>query len=221
MKNTRFLQILLFTIVLVACAERPKDQAALVPQEASQVQTIQLPATISIHANIDAETVGPTWLRFLQLVAGDSDFLAELEVAMRGHAWISVNDANGCRTYGMFGEGPTQNLEISYLPGHTRTHTLTADQSKSLLNAIREREDYKWLGYYNCASYATDLWEAATGENIGPVPSRLYAIKEGVISENSALKPLPPSPLGVAQRIEEFAQRDGVANTSSNKTVCP
>lgn len=183
---------------------------------------------ITIHANIDPTTTAPTWLRRLrsgaQAIESDAyRLLAEAESVSVGHAWISVRKGATCRTYGLFDGGPKIDQEKKYSPGIQRSLEISQAQLSALQEAIRNRSDYQWTGYYNCASYATELWKEATGETINPVPTKtFYVDSKGdrfEIKQNVRLKPLPPSPLGVVQEIIRL--NDGGSVTASAKSVCP
>lgn len=184
---------------------------------------------VTIHADIDPTTTAPTWLSRLKGGAkaiGNGDayrLLAEAESVSAGHAWISVRQGATCRTYGLFDGGPRVDQETQYGPGIQRSREISQTQLSALQEAIRNRADYQWTGYYNCASYATELWKEATGETINPVPVKtFYVDSKGdryEIKQNVRLKPLPPSPLGVVQEIIRLS--NGGSVTASESTVCP
>ncbi len=184
---------------------------------------------ITIHANIDPSTTTPTWLSRLKSGAqaiGNNDayrLLAEAESVSAGHAWISVKQRGACKTYGLFDGGPKIDQEKKYNPGILRSLEISESQLSALHEAIRSRSDYQWTGYYNCASYASELWKEATGETINPVPSKTFYVdsKGGrhEVKQNIRLRPLPPSPLGVIQEIIRLS--NGGQVTVSEKTVCP
>lgn len=183
---------------------------------------------VTIHANIDPTTTVPTWLSRLKgakAIGNDEAYrlLAESESVSAGHAWISVRQGATCRTYGLFDGGPRIDREKQYGPGIQRNREISQTQLSALQEAIRNRADYQWTGYYNCASYATELWKEATGETINPVPVKtFYVDSKGdrhEIKQNVRLKPLPPSPLGVVQEIIRLGNSGSV--TASENTVCP
>ncbi|EKA7384889.1 hypothetical protein OL309_004745 [Vibrio parahaemolyticus] len=192
---------------------------------AGAVQASDEKITLTIHANLSSETAVPRRIKLFKKLATGSylDLLSEAEVVTAGHAWISVKDSNQCKTYGLFGEGVTVDAEKKYDPGILRSTTINREQYKALMEAIESRNDYNWMGYYNCASYASELWEAATGEFINPIPRKLFYSSEvgGVYSskQNTKLNPLPPSPLGIIQDI--IKKRGGSAFVSDDQTVCP
>lgn len=184
---------------------------------------------VTIHANIDPTTTAPTWLGRLKNGAkaiGNGDayhMLAEAESVSAGHAWISVRQGASCRTYGLFDGGPRVDQEKKYGPGIQRSREISQAQLLALQEAISSRTDYQWTGYYNCASYATDLWKEATGETINPVPVKtFYVDSKGdryEVKQNVRLKPLPPSPLGVVQEIIRLS--NGGSVTAGESKVCP
>lgn len=217
MKNHRLLSLALLTFSMITAFDHSVAQTKMPLAELGSDTPVR---TITIHANLDAQTAAPTWLRRIQAFMSN-DFVAELEVVTRGHAWISVKDGSSCRTYGLFDKGATRDLEAKYQQGIVRTKTITESEMQRLEEAISLRNDYRWTGYYNCATYAADLWEAATGERLNVIPEKLFAIKNGVISANSSLKPLPPSPLGLMQEFLRLSEREGSTVISSESLVCP
>ncbi|KEI72157.1 hypothetical protein [Endozoicomonas elysicola] len=184
---------------------------------------------LTIHANISQETAAPTLLRSLKSVtklAGESkllSILSEAESVSAGHAWISLRTSDSCTTYGLFGEGTTINKEQKYRTGLIRSKEINLDQFNKLNKAIHKRENYQWTGYYNCASYASEIWNEVTGESINPVPEKSfhYTGLDGDYESkaNVYLNPLPPSPLGIVQEIMRY--RDGDNHISKEFTVCP
>ena len=184
---------------------------------------------LTIHANVDAATQAPAYLRRIQsLHLGDlykplQQLLGEAESITRGHAWISVKQNSACTTYGLFGDGPNKNHERGYSPGIQRSVEISEPQLQSLLTAVSARKDYQWTGYYNCASYASELWQAATGELINPVPVGTVYVdtssRRAVLKTNVRLKPLPPAPLGIVQSI--ITSAGGRPIVSGNAIVCP
>lgn len=181
------------------------------------------PIVLTVHANTEATTQAPKYLRGIQAIPLLGAYeplreaLAEAESVTRGHAWISVRQGSQCTTYGLFGNGPTKNQERNYEAGLVRTTELTEAQYQKLLAAIAARGDYNWTGYYNCASYASELWLAATGELLNPVPVGLVWIdasgQRRQLKQNVHLKPLPPAPLGLVQEI--IAKANGRAIESN------
>jgi len=195
----------------------------------SETQSNREKITLTIHANIDPRTTVPTWLGRLKEGArniGLKDgyrLLAEAESVSAGHAWISVKHGTSCKTYGLFGDGPAVNRELTYASGILRSLEISPEQLSALNIAIKKRFDYQWTGYYNCASYASEIWKEATGEFINPVPVKTFYVNNSgaryEIKENIRLKPLPPSPLGIIQEIIRLS--NGKPVVSDSKTVCP
>lgn len=185
--------------------------------------------TLTVHANVDAATQAPTYLRRLQalqlgtLYEPLKELLGEAESITRGHAWLSVKQANVCTTYGLFGNGPSKNIERKYPPGIQRSVKISEEQLKTLKGAISARQDYQWTGYYNCASYVSELWQTTTGELIDPVPiGTVYVDTSGkhtALKTNVRLKPLPPAPLGIVQSIIKLAGTEKFV--SNEAVVCP
>lgn len=184
---------------------------------------------VAIHANLDTTTAAPTWLRRLKdgfKGIGIDDayrLLAEAESISAGHAWISVRQGVTCKTFGLFDGGPKVDQERMYAPGIQRSREISRSELSQLQDAVRQRLDYQWTGYYNCASYAAELWKEATGETINPVPTKTYYVDSKgeriEIRKNVRLKPLPPSPLGVIQEIIRLSKDGSV--TDGARTVCP
>lgn len=73
-------------------------------------------------------------------------------------------------------------------------------EGDKLLIAIERRKNVTWTGYYNCASFAADIWnEVFPGDRITSQPVRLYKIASLGDAPFTRLVPLPPSPWGVIQ----------------------
>ncbi len=185
--------------------------------------------TITIHANIDPRTTAPTWLGRLKggaNILGNKDayrLMAEAESVSAGHAWISLKHGATCNTYGLFDGGPAVDRERAYGTAIQRSMEISPAQLSVLQSALRARSDYQWTGYYNCASYASEIWKEVTGELINPVPVGTYYVDSSgdrhEIKKNVRLKPLPPSPLGIVQEIIRLS--NGSPVVSNSKTVCP
>lgn len=204
--------------------------AAFLALASLDVQSQQVDQIVlTIHANVDATTQAPAYLRKIQslrlgyLYQPLQQLLGETESISRGHAWISVKKNNVCTTYGLFGDGPNINHERNYLPGIQRSVEISELHLKNLMIAISARKEYQWTGYYNCASYASELWQSATGELINPVPVGTYYVDNSgqrvVIRKNVKLNPLPPAPLGIVQSI--IASANGKPIVSNDMKVCP
>lgn len=184
---------------------------------------------LTIHANVDANTQAPSWLRHMKSTAkffnidGASQYAAEMESISAGHAWISVKSSAICKTYGLFGEGVTIDKEAKYKNNIHRSVEISEDQLLRLNLELQKRKNYQWTGYYNCANYASELWKEVTGEFINPVPIRTYYVDKTdgkySVKTNVKLNPLPPSPLGIIQAINSIDVSTAV--DKADEQVCP
>jgi hypothetical protein len=91
-----------------------------------------------------------------------------------GHAWIEYTDANGnTTTFGTWGnQGDTQYFvnkekEYTYSGASSYSVSITYSQFQNILNYNATSGNTNWSMTYNCAGYATGVWEAVTGTNIG------------------------------------------------------
>jgi hypothetical protein len=110
---------------------------------------------------------------------------------LSGHSWIEYTpDGGGATTYGTWGTGTVENpgvnqdLEMGWESEASRTTHIGEVQEQALMDYI---DSQRALGpdahtlWHNCSSFASEAWEAATGEHISPgwVPSPT-ALRENI-----------------------------------------
>ena len=103
-----------------------------------------------------------------------------------GHAWITYTDNCGnTTTFGTWGFNPATpgsgdpgyyiNAEQGRTADQTYSVSITYSQFQSILNYNNTGNNASWSPTYNCAGYASGVWQAVTGQTVNgttiPTPS--------------------------------------------------
>lgn len=126
---------------------------------------------------------------------------------LSGHSWIEYTPDGGApTTYGTWGNNPGglgnglhENLELGRPSDASRSMHIDDAQEAKLFAKIKEYQDEgdKGWGYLNpCSRFATDAWEAGTGESLSHrsgIISNPSKLKASILAANASTK-TPPGP---------------------------
>jgi len=109
---------------------------------------------------------------------------------LTGHSWLEYTpDGGETTTYGTWPfDGVKQDAELDMDSEASRTSHINETQEQSLMDYINEQEALgsgAWTPLHNCSSFASEGWEAATGEHVSPgwIPNPT-TFRENIVTAN-------------------------------------
>lgn len=165
------------------------------------------PICISVGAHVSSERGVNKRLAKLGSIAqmlhlpNTAEWANEIEISTRGHAWLNIlSKDERILTVGLWPEGLQVNRELEESSEGWITRCLMKGEAGKLIDAIDRRNNVTWTGYYNCSSFAADVWnELFTSVRITNQPDRLRRIESLGDAPFTRLVPPPPSPWGIIQ----------------------
>jgi hypothetical protein len=165
------------------------------------------PICISVGAHVSSERGANKSLAKLGRIARilnlpvTAEWAEEIEISTRGHAWLNIlSKKERILTVGLWPEGLHVNRELDESPEGWMTRCLLKGEAGRLIDAIDRRNNVTWTGYFNCSSFAADVWnELFPSERITNQPVKLDHIKSLGEAPFTRLVPPPPSPWGIIQ----------------------
>lgn len=132
-----------------------------------------------------------------------AEWADEIDISTRGHAWLNiVSNKKKILTVGLWPEGLHINRELEESHEGWMTRCLLKGEAGKLIDAIDRRNNVTWTGYYNCSSFAADVWNElfpSDSDRITNQPVKLLRIETLGEAPFTRLVPPPPSPWGIIQ----------------------